>query len=51
MSVSTVENKAKAARAYLEKDVVPILTKALAKMCIEEPDDPCMWLAKVIYVF
>jgi hypothetical protein len=47
MSDSTIETKAKAAKDYLEKDVVPILTKALAKMCVEEPDDPYMWLAKV----
>jgi hypothetical protein len=47
MSESTIETKATAAKAYLEKDVVPILTKALAKMCVEEPDDPYMWLAKV----
>jgi hypothetical protein len=43
----SVEVKAKAAKAYLEKDVVPILTQALAKMCVEEPEDPYMWLAKV----
>lgn len=49
MSELSIEHKAKAAKAYLEKDVVPILTKALAKMCVEEPDDPYMWLAKVLY--
>ncbi len=47
MSDSTIETKAKAAKTFLEKDVIPILTKALAKMCVEEPDDPYLWLAKV----
>ena len=47
MSELSIETKAKAAKEYLEKDVVPMLTKALAKMCVEEPEDPYTWLAKV----
>mmetsp|Transcript_57329 Transcript_57329/g.150972 ORF Transcript_57329/g.150972 Transcript_57329/m.150972 type:complete len:390 (+) Transcript_57329:80-1249(+) len=43
-----IEGKAKKVKEYLEKDVVPVLTQALTKLCIEEPDDPFTWLAKYL---
>ena len=46
---SNKEAKSARAKAFLEREIVPVLTQALAKMCVDEPDDPYMWLAQVNY--
>eukprot|EP00293_Proteomonas_sulcata_P015907 CAMPEP_0184299580 /NCGR_PEP_ID=MMETSP1049-20130417/10163_1 /TAXON_ID=77928 /ORGANISM="Proteomonas sulcata, Strain CCMP704" /LENGTH=388 /DNA_ID=CAMNT_0026610057 /DNA_START=355 /DNA_END=1521 /DNA_ORIENTATION=- len=42
----TASGKSEQVKAYLETNVVPVLTQALTQMCLQEPDDPFSWLAQ-----